>query len=35
MDAEPVLGPVNSNADHPAFDEVTRRLGDVTDMVPV
>jgi transcriptional regulator with XRE-family HTH domain len=35
MDAEPVLGPVNSNADHPAFDEVTRRLGDVSDMVPV
>jgi len=35
MDAQPVLGPVNSNADHPAFDEVTRRLGDVTDMVPV
>jgi transcriptional regulator with XRE-family HTH domain len=35
MDSRPVLGPVGSNADHPAFDEVTRRLGDVTDMVPV
>jgi len=34
MDAGPVLGPVSCNADHPAFDEVTRRLGDVTDMVP-
>jgi transcriptional regulator with XRE-family HTH domain len=35
LDARPVLGPVGSNADHPAFDEVTRRLDDVTDMVPV
>jgi hypothetical protein len=35
MDSEPVLGGVGVNADHPAFDEVTRRVRDVTDMVPV
>jgi transcriptional regulator with XRE-family HTH domain len=35
MDSEPVLGAVGVNADHPAFDEVTRRVRDVTDMVPV
>ncbi len=35
LDAEPVLGAVEVNAGHPAFDEVTRRVRDVTDMVPV
>ena len=35
MDSEDVLHPVGMNADHPAFDEVTRRIRDVTDMVPV
>jgi transcriptional regulator with XRE-family HTH domain len=35
MDSEDVLRPVGVNADHSAFDEVTRRIRDVTDMVPV
>ena len=35
MDSEPVLRPVGVNQDHPAFDEVTRRVRDMTDMVPV
>ena len=36
MDSEPVLDPVGVNEDHPAFDEVTRRVrGDFSDMVPV
>jgi len=36
MDSEPVLGAVGVNEDHPAFDEVTRRVrGDFSDMVPV
>jgi XRE family transcriptional regulator, stress-response regulator len=35
MDSGDVLRPVGVNADHPAFDEVTRRIRDVTDMVPV
>src|ERR1017187_7559495 len=38
MDSEPVLGPVGVNQDHPAFDEVTRRVRgdlDLNDMVPV
>jgi len=35
MDSEDVLRPVGVNAGHPAFDEVTRRIRDVTDMVPV
>jgi transcriptional regulator with XRE-family HTH domain len=36
MDSEPVLDPVGINEDHPAFDEVTRRVrGDFNDMVPV
>jgi transcriptional regulator with XRE-family HTH domain len=35
MDSEPVLGPVGVNEDHPAFDEVTRRVRDLNDMVPV
>jgi transcriptional regulator with XRE-family HTH domain len=35
MDSEPVLRPVGVNEDHPAFDEVTRRVRDMTDMVPV
>ena len=36
MDSEAVLGPVGINEDHPAFDEVTRRVrGDFNDMVPV
>jgi transcriptional regulator with XRE-family HTH domain len=35
MDSEDVLRPVGVNADHAAFDEVTRRIRDVTDMVPV
>jgi transcriptional regulator with XRE-family HTH domain len=34
MDSEPVLGPVGVNEDHPAFDEVTRRVRDLNDMVP-
>ncbi len=35
MDSEPVLHPVGVNENHPAFDEVTRRVRDMTDMVPV
>ncbi len=35
LDSEDVLRPVGVNAGHPAFDEVTRRIRDVTDMVPV
>jgi transcriptional regulator with XRE-family HTH domain len=36
MDSEPVLDPLRVNDDHPAFDEVTRRVrGDFNDMVPV
>jgi transcriptional regulator with XRE-family HTH domain len=35
MDSEPVLGPVGVNEDHPAFEEVTRRVRDLNDMVPV
>ncbi len=36
MDSEPVLDRVGINEDHPAFDEVTRRVrGDFNDMVPV
>ena len=35
MDSEPVLHPVGMNEDHPAFDEVSRRVRDMTDMVPV
>ncbi len=36
LDSEPVLDPVGINEDHPAFDEVTRRMrGDFSDMVPV
>jgi len=35
MDSEQVLDAVGVNPDHPAFDEVTRRVRDVTDMVPV
>jgi transcriptional regulator with XRE-family HTH domain len=36
MDSERVLDPVGVNEDHPAFDEVTRRVrGDFNDMVPV
>jgi transcriptional regulator with XRE-family HTH domain len=35
MDSEPVLRPVGVNEDHPAFDEVSRRVRDMTDMVPV
>jgi transcriptional regulator with XRE-family HTH domain len=36
MDSEPVLDAVGVNEDHPAFDEVTRRVrGDFNDMVPV
>lgn len=34
-DSEPVLRPVGVNEDHPAFDEVSRRVRDMTDMVPV
>lgn len=34
-DSGPVLRPVGVNQDHPAFDEVTRRVRDMTDMVPV
>jgi transcriptional regulator with XRE-family HTH domain len=35
MDSKPVLRPVGVNEDHPAFEEVTRRVRDMTDMVPV
>jgi transcriptional regulator with XRE-family HTH domain len=35
MDAQPVLHPVSLESGHPAFDEVARRVRDVTDMVPV
>jgi transcriptional regulator with XRE-family HTH domain len=35
MDSEPVITPVGINQDHPAFDEVTRRVRDPGDMVPV
>jgi transcriptional regulator with XRE-family HTH domain len=35
VDSGAVLHPVGVNADHPAFDEVTRRVRDMTDMVPV
>ncbi len=35
LDSRPVLRPVGMNEDHPAFDEVTKRIRDVTDMVPV
>jgi transcriptional regulator with XRE-family HTH domain len=35
MDSEPVLGPVGVNENHPAFEEVTRRVRDLGDMVPV
>jgi hypothetical protein len=35
MDSEPVLGAVGVNEDHPAFEEVTRRVRDLGDMVPV
>lgn len=35
MDSEPVLRPVGVNENHPAFEEVTRRVRDMTDMVPV
>ena len=35
MDSEPVITPVSINEDHPAFDEVTRRVRDLEDMVPV
>jgi transcriptional regulator with XRE-family HTH domain len=35
MDSEPVLRPVALDSGHPAFDEVARRVRDVTDMVPV
>jgi XRE family transcriptional regulator, stress-response regulator len=35
MDSEPVITPVGINEDHPAFDEVTRRVRDLEDMVPV
>ena len=35
MDSEPVISPVGINGDHPAFDEVTRRVRDLGDMVPV
>jgi len=34
-DDEPVLSTVELNADHPAFDEVARRVRDITDMVTV
>jgi transcriptional regulator with XRE-family HTH domain len=34
-DSEPVLRPVALDSGHPAFDEVARRVRDVTDMVPV
>lgn len=32
---EPALGTVQFRAGHPAFDEVERRIHDITDMVPV
>ena len=32
---EPVLGTVQFQPGHPAFDEVARRVQDLTDMVPV
>jgi transcriptional regulator with XRE-family HTH domain len=35
MDSDPVLRPVALESDHPAFDEVARRVRDATDMVPV
>jgi transcriptional regulator with XRE-family HTH domain len=35
LDSEPVITPVGINEDHPAFDEVTRRVRDLGDMVPV
>jgi transcriptional regulator with XRE-family HTH domain len=35
MDSKPVITPVGINEDHPAFDEVTRRVRDLGDMVPV
>ena len=35
MDSEPVITPVGINENHPAFDEVTRRVRDLEDMVPV
>jgi XRE family transcriptional regulator, stress-response regulator len=35
MDSEAVLRPVGLDSGHPAFDEVARRVRDVTDMVPV
>lgn len=35
MDSEPVLHAVALDSDHPAFDEVARRVRDATDMVPV
>jgi XRE family transcriptional regulator, stress-response regulator len=35
LDSGDVLRPVGVNPGHPAFDEVTRRIRDVTDMVPV
>ena len=35
MDSEPFITPVGINEDHPAFDEVTRRVRDLEDMVPV
>jgi transcriptional regulator with XRE-family HTH domain len=35
MDSGAVITPVGINEDHPAFDEVTRRVRDLGDMVPV
>jgi transcriptional regulator with XRE-family HTH domain len=35
MDSDEVLRPVALSSDHPAFDEVARRVRDATDMVPV
>jgi transcriptional regulator with XRE-family HTH domain len=35
MDSGSVLHPVALGSDHPAFDEVARRVRDATDMVPV
>jgi transcriptional regulator with XRE-family HTH domain len=35
MDSQQVLRPVALDSGHPAFDEVARRVRDVTDMVPV
>jgi transcriptional regulator with XRE-family HTH domain len=35
MDSDQVLRPVALGSDHPAFDEVARRIRDATDMVPV